>query len=374
MLALVETAENLFYAIYARVVIELANIELCGTFPVDLRSLRTHRPFILPEPNHLYRIVLAFKDVLDSPSIRAIIRKDILQKFQNAYIHKALESAGDVKYPIVDPLGYRLHAANIATSRTGPYCTKWKELIPFFNIIPEKLLVMSSEKYLTMAPVSVIPDDVPFDQLPFINHTQIPVNTCEAEIKKDNRMATLAKLVGTGIGEERQKDPKSGTYHLAKRRKCVCPCVCRCSKVCTNNVLYQCPCAERQVRLMMNKRGLNYRLPNADFATSAGTLTRMYFLGLASLRPDVTARHISDELQRAFESMAYLISSEREKISPKRSISEKSTPNKNLSKNTDPKRTLFEKTIPKKSICQSSLPKFSPFNMGIPKKPAQKCE
>lgn len=218
---------------------------------------------------------------------------------------------------------------------------------------------MWSEKYLTMAPVSVIPSDIPFDQLPFLNHSLIAVDTREAEIKKDHRMATLAKLEGTSIGEERQKDPKSGIYHLAKQRRCVCPSLCRCAKDCTDNVLYQCPCAERQVRIMMIKRGLNYRPPTADFATTAGTLTRMYFLGLASLRPDVTERQIADELQRAFEAMAHLIGSEREKILPKRSLSDQSSSQKSRSEMTSPSESHSENNAPKRANSENTVPKKS---------------
>jgi hypothetical protein len=359
MRTLVEIVENLFYAIYARVVIELANIELCGTFRIDLRSLRTHRPFLLPEPDHLYRIVLTFKDVLDSPCICAILRKDILQKFQNSYITEALDKTKDADYPIHDPLGYRLHAASIATKRNGSYYTKWQELIPFFNILPEKLLVMWSEKYLTVAPVRVIPDDIPFDQLPFIDPSQIGYDIHAAETIKDHRMASLAKLEGTSIGEERQKDPKSRIFYLAKQRKCVCQSVCRCSKDCTGDVLHSCPCAERHVRIMIVKHGIHYRMPDTDFVTTAGTLTRMYFHGLASLKRGVTQRFIAQELQRAFESMAHLISIERDKIVPKRSDSEKSAPKKSLYENSPPKRYFSENSIPNMGRSEYSTPNRS---------------
>jgi len=178
-------------------------------------------------------------------------------------------------------------------------------------------------------------------------------------------------LEGTSIGEERQKDPKSRTYYLAKQRKCVCQSVCRCSRECTNDLLHSCPCAERHVRIMMVKRGLHYRLPNANFATTAGTLTRMYFHGLASLKRGVTERHIAQELHRAFESISHLISSEREKV-PKRSPSEKSTLKKSFSENYAPKRSFSDNSVLKRNISGYSAQKDRPSSKGTPKYDAQK--
>lgn len=295
-------------------VIELANIELCGTFQTDvLLSLRSHRPFLLPEPDHLYRIVLAFKDALDSPGICSLLRKEAALDFQQAYLSQIVDKSKNSDFPLTDPLGYRLHAANIVTDRTGPYCTKWRNLITFFNVLPCRTLAMMSEPYLTVAPVTVLPDDVPLEQLPFIDPSTISKEVRDAENIKDNRIATLAKLEGTSIGDERHKDPKNRIYHLAKQRKCVCYATCRCSKDCTRDVLLNCPCAERHVRIMTVRRGLHYRWPGLGFVATSSTMARMFFHGLASLRRGVTDRQIAGELQRAFESIDALITGEREK-------------------------------------------------------------
>ncbi|KAJ5335130.1 hypothetical protein N7452_007533 [Penicillium brevicompactum] len=310
---LISIAENLFYSLYARVVIELANIELCGTFKTSIIYKRNSGSFLLPEPDHLYRIVLSFKDALDAPGICSLLRKDAAIHFQQSYISQIVDKTKNADFPLHDKLGYRSHAANIVQDRSGPYCTKWKALIPFFNVIPCRNMAMMSECYLALAPRNATPDDVPFGQLPFIDTSKIAADIRDAENIKDNRIATLAKLEGTSVGEERQKDPKCRTYYLAKQRKCVCFAICVCAKECTKDVLRSCPCAERHVRIMTVRRGLHYRWPGLAFSTTAGTLARMFFHGFASLRRGVTDRQIAGELERAFDSIEALITSEREK-------------------------------------------------------------
>ncbi|CAG8324480.1 unnamed protein product [Penicillium salamii] len=310
---LISIVENLFYSLYARVVIELASVELCGGFRPSPRSLASHRPFLLPEPNHLFRIILAFKDALDAPNICANFRKDTALHFQQDYIAQIADKTKTSADLPPDSIGYRLYAEGIVGNRNGPYCTKWKTLVTFFNVIPVRVMALLSEHYLAVVPVSVMPDDIPFDQLPFINPDQIEEKQRDAETKKDHHTATLAKLEGTTIGDERLKDPKFRIYYLAKQRKCVCPGLCRCAVECTREVVHCCPCAERQVRVMKTKRDLSSTSSDLVFETTAGTMARMCFHGLASLRCGVTDRQISAELQRAFELIDGLINNEREK-------------------------------------------------------------
>lgn len=308
---MIDIVENLFYALFSRVTIELANIELCGSFQVDLRSLQNFQPCLLPEPDHLYRILLSFKDVLDSPEICPILRKDFVAHFQQEYISLIVDKQSRKQFPLFDPLGYRQFAIEIASNRAGSYCKKWKDLIPCFNVIPAEILTMMSEKYLTVYAVSMLPDDIPCNQLPWINPKQLAPDVVDAELIKDHRMSALAKLEDTSIGEERRKDPKSGIYYLIKQRKCICIALCRCAKVCTQKVVCPCPCAERHVRTLTTKRGLARRQSGPSLATTTGTLARMYFQGLSSLKRHVTAENILNELQQAFELIGLLISSER---------------------------------------------------------------
>lgn len=314
MNVIIDIVENLFYALYARITIELANIELCGSFRIDLRSLQTHQPNLLPEADHLYRIFLAFKDVLDSPEICPILRKDFVAHFQQEYISHLVDKERLESGFRFDPLGYRKFAIKVASDRAGAYCRKWKELIPCFNVISADLLTTMSEKYITVTTVDMLPDDIAYDKLPWINSERLAPEVVEAETVKDHRMSALAKAEGTSIGDERQKDPRSGTYYLIKRRKCICTALCRCSKLCTQEVMRACPCAERHVRTMMTKRSIERRHRRPPAIITAGTLARMYFQGLSSLKRFVRPEDIATELQHAFDLIGLLIVNERGEV------------------------------------------------------------
>ncbi|KAJ5780334.1 hypothetical protein N7457_005494 [Penicillium paradoxum] len=311
MKVMIDIVENLFYALYARVTIELANIELCGSFRIDLRSLQNYQPNLLPEADHLYRIILAFKDVLDSPEICPILRKDFVAHFQQEYISHLVDKDRRRHVVHFDPLGYRSFATRVASDRGGDYCQKWRELIPCFNVISADLLTTMSEKYTTVYAIASLPDDIPYGKLPWIKPEQLSPQVAEAQTIKDHRMSALAKLEGTSIGDERQKDPQSGTYYLIKQHKCICSALCRCSKECTQEVVIACPCAERHVRTMVTKRSIERRHRRPPTALTASTLARMYFYGLSALKRHVKDEVIASELNHAFELINLLIMNER---------------------------------------------------------------
>ncbi|KAI2725623.1 hypothetical protein CBS147317_1305 [Penicillium roqueforti] len=314
---LVDTVENLYYALYARITIELACIELCGSYPVDTSALRVEMPFLMPEADHLYRIVLAFKEVLDSPEICAILRTDIIAYFQQGYINQIMKKKSQNEVPFFDPLGYRPFAMRTVSYRQGAYCQKWKGLIPFFDLIPAETMAVMSEKYLTMTPVSIPPDDVPFEELPWIPLEDVPTTVWDTDVVKDNRLSDTAKGLGTTIGELRRTESIPRLYNLARRRKCICNSICGCSWECTDKNRRDCPCAERHVRIMATKRGLAYRrnLPAPAFPATASTTARMFFEGLAELKRDVKAADIANVLNHAFELFSLLIAREREMTS-----------------------------------------------------------
>lgn len=312
MPVLIDTVENLYYALYARITIELASIELCGSYRIDTSALRIELPFLMPEADHLYRIVLAFKEVLDSPEICAILRKDVITYFQQGYINQVTKKRSQDEFPFFDPLGYRPFAMRTVSYRHGSYCEKWRRLIPFFNSIPAETMATMSEKYLTMTPVTIPPNDIPSENLPWIYPEQVGMAVWDTEIVKDYRLSDIAKKMGTTIGEERKKESIPSLYHLVRQKKCICNSICGCSLECTLEVQRACPCAERHVRIMATKRGLAYRRNGPSFAATASTTARMFFDGLAELKRDVKAADIANELNHAFELFSLLIATERE--------------------------------------------------------------
>ncbi|KAJ5816236.1 hypothetical protein N7447_008469 [Penicillium robsamsonii] len=312
MAVLIDTVENLYYALYARITIELASIELCGSYRVDTSALRIELPFLMPEADHLYRIVLAFKDVLDSPEICAILRKDVIAHFQQGYIDQIMKKKSKPEFPCFDPLGYRPFAIKTVSYRHGSYCEKWREVIPFLNFIPAETMATMSEKYLTLTPVTTPPDDVKLEQLPWILPENVGMAVWDTEIVRDYRLAHIAQKMGTTIGEERKKESAPGLYYLIRQRKCICSSNCSCSSQCTEEVERPCHCAERHVRIMATKRGLAHRRNGPTFAATATTTARMFFHGLSELRRDVEAVDIAIELDQAFELFSLLISTERD--------------------------------------------------------------
>ncbi|EKV19082.1 actin-related protein 2/3 complex subunit 2 [Penicillium digitatum] len=312
MAVLIDTVENLYYALYARITIELASIELCGSFRIDTSALRVELPYLMPEADHLYRIVLAFKNVLNSPEICAIRRMDVIAHFQQGYINQlAKKKQSKDELLSFDPLAYRPFALRTVSYRHGSYCEKWKEFIPFFDSIPAETMATLSEKYLTMTPVIMPPDNIPFVELPWIHSGQVGKAALEKEVQNDYLLLHAAQTQDTTIGEERKKGINPDLYHFARKRKCICKSICGCSWECTQEVQRPCPCAERHVRIMLTKRLLAHRWDGPAFAITASTTARMFFDGLAQLRRDVDATDIANELDRAFELFSLLISKER---------------------------------------------------------------
>ncbi|KAJ5970488.1 uncharacterized protein N7479_000406 [Penicillium vulpinum] len=315
MTVMIDTVENLYYALYARVTIELASIELCGSYRVDLRALRIELPFLMPEADHLYRIILTFKEVLDSPAICAILRKDVIAHFQQGYINQVTKTKMQQEFPFFDPLGYRPFAMRTFSYRHGSYYEKWRGIIPFFDVISPETMATMSEKYLTMTPVTIPSDDIPLEELPWIFPEHVGMSVWDTDIVRDYRLADAAKILGTTIGEERRKESTPALYHLIRQRKCICKSICACALACTQEVERGCPCAERHVRIMTTKRGLGCRRNGPTFAATACTTARMFFHGLAELRRDVTAADIANEMDQSFELFALFISTERDMAS-----------------------------------------------------------
>jgi hypothetical protein len=314
---LIDIVEHLYYVLYARVIIELANIELCSSVEDENTQRRAHsQTFLLPSADHLYRIVLAFKDVMDSQEICAMLKKEFVEQYQRRYIISATEIVNKKGEALFDRFGYRRFVYNIVINREGSYYLKWKSLIPFFDTIAPGVIVLLSDKYRGLDPVTTLADDIPYEELPFINQIQLGPTINEKETIQDNRLASLARLNQISIGEQRLQSPLCNSYWLAKEQKCICPATCRCSDECTNDASRYCPCAERHVRIMTTTRRHNYI--GADFITCVNTAVRMHFYGLSFLKREVTEKVIMDELQAAFDTVEVLICKELHEPVPKR--------------------------------------------------------
>jgi hypothetical protein len=306
---LIEIVENLFYALYSRVIIEMAGIELCALFKVELRPAAGSRQFHLPDPNHMYRIFLACKDNLDNYNVCELLREEIVHKWQEVFLRRLAKKEIENGFNPDDLLGYRQFARNVVSDPRSAYVTKWCFLVPFFPSIPKEILIIMSEKWFTIVPKATLPDDVPSSQLPFIDLKRADPKQWEKEIIQDYQLASLGKLEGRSIGDERRDDPKIRLLNLAKCRKCICASTCLCAKECTHYVESACPCSERYVRLMTAR--LSKGPGRFDFSTRANTAARACWEGLARLRWDVSDEAFLLEWSEAFAVFELEIQKER---------------------------------------------------------------
>lgn len=306
---LIEIVENLFYALYSRVIIEMAGIELCALFKVEIRPAAGSRQYPLPGPDHMYRIFLACKDNLDNHNVCEDLQEGIVHKWQEVFLHRLAKKEIEGGFNPDDVLGYRHFAWNVVSDSHSAYVNKWLYLIPFFPSIPKEILIVMSEKWFTVLPKATLRDDVPASQLPFIDFKRVDRKQWEKELIQDYRLASLAQLEGRSIGDERRDNPKIRLLNLAKCRKCICAATCLCATECTHDLESPCPCSERYVRLMTAR--LSNNPGRFGISTRANTAARACWEGLARLRWDVSDEDILLEWSEAFAVFELEIHKER---------------------------------------------------------------
>lgn len=313
LVSVIEIVENLFYSLYSTIELELACIELCAMFKMGPRPPTTHEQFFLPDPGHLYRIFLAFKDVLDSPLIcensRSAVVRDMVLQYQESHIRSLMVKGGVRGFTKDDVLGYRRYVLNIVSQRTSTYYQKWSQLIHFFDAIPSEVMAVMSEKYFTRVPKEVPEEDITTAELGFIDPKVANPVTGDWDIVLDHRMASLGRLEGKSVGEMRRDNPKTRLQSILKYHKCICASSCSCAEQCTKFVEAWCPCAERQLRLLMARRRKG--TGRFKFATRVNNIARFCFQGLADLRPDVSDHLLVAELGIVFDMFDVEIMKER---------------------------------------------------------------
>ncbi|KAJ5924370.1 hypothetical protein N7466_008557 [Penicillium verhagenii] len=281
---LLPIVEHLFYALYARVQFEMSCVELCWLFRFAARP--GNRRFYMPVPHHMYRLFHFFREILSDPEICGGHDNGIICHFMERYVSLVIEKENS-KGPFVadDILGYRQFAYSLTRNQGSKYCRKWDSLIPIFPDFPAEILVVLSEKYLTVTPKRVPEVDIRSECLPFANLELMDPVKREREIILDNHLATVAKLEGKCIGDCRREDQDCNLLHKIKQFKCICRSRCSCARLCTHNVENPCPCAERQLRMQLaiNRNGTG----RYDFATRVSTIAMAGFQGLAVMRTNV---------------------------------------------------------------------------------------
>jgi hypothetical protein len=276
---------------------EIAAADLCASFTLEVRRLATNSAFILPEPSQLCKILFNCKQALDGSTICVNLNKELVRQHQLDFIRRTSDKIQDAGFVLDDLIGYRQHAIKIVSDKSSDFCQKWGKASVLYEMPPEDVLALQSEKYLSLSPKSAVQQVVPLLKLPFIEPDTIPASIRERDLIMDNRQATLAKLEGKCVGEARRTEGRRRLIDLVRERKCICRSVCICAHDCTQNVERHCPCSERLLSLMVAKR--RNSVGPLPFGPRCSALAKAIFHGIASVRPDADDIELTAEIDRA---------------------------------------------------------------------------
>lgn len=294
---LIGVVENLYYALYTKLIIEIANVDLCSRFErgscpaINLR-------FTLPIPQQVYKILMGFKDALDSPVVCSALNKRILRGHQQEFLQYAsvryagMESENDM-------YGYRRFTMGVVTDSASRFREKWTALSEMYKMPPGGVLTVLSQRYLSHLPKITAPYDIPGSELPFIDLESLAEDEWEKRRRAAHHDSTMAILVSSCIGAVRRDEAKRTLIDFVKEKKCVCQSRCKCAVECTYHPERFCPCAEYTMRILLSQeRGTP---GNTAFGLRCASLARAVFDGLSVLRTDLTNTDIAAEVERAIQ-------------------------------------------------------------------------
>ena len=311
LVELIETTENLYYVTYSRIIIELSAVELSACFKADSRLPQAGQHSVkLPDANHLYRILVSCRDVLDSPALCTDRNEAIVTRFQEAYVRFLIcKHSHRGRFQDNDILGFRRYAVSVAANQSNRYHRKWASVIDIFSEIPPQTLTLLAECYFNTVPSAWPARDIPTEDLPFVNLAMLDVYTWDKEMAANHRTAALAQLEGKCVGDLRRDQQPTRLMNLARHGQCICKSVCHCATHCTRHVEESCPCAERQLRMQiaLSRR----RSGRFDFKTRVDSVIMCGFEGLAVLKRRIRDAKLMDELYDLFKMVSMEIIKER---------------------------------------------------------------
>ncbi|GAB1191930.1 hypothetical protein APSETT444_001114 [Aspergillus pseudonomiae] len=295
---LIEAVESLYYSVYARLIMEIANVDLSTYFNLELRRTSRKDGFTLPEPDHLLKILAHCKDTLEAPTVCNHVNVNLIRVHQDEFIRRAMERAIGTEFFLDDLLGYRRYTMGIVSDTSSEFRSKWNHDTFLYQIPPEEILTVQSEKYLSFIPKPEAVLTVTGSDLPFVDRDSIDPELWERELVKDHRQAALAKMEGKGIGDVRRVDERRLPSDYMKERKCICRSSCICSWECTSDPERPCPCTDRMMQIMLAK---HRKAPGTrDFATRCGNLAKAIFECASLIKRDIDDIEIALELDRVF--------------------------------------------------------------------------
>ncbi|KAL2798295.1 hypothetical protein BJX66DRAFT_322902 [Aspergillus keveii] len=316
---LAENTENLYYALYARLIMEIAAVHLCASFTLGFRRPEGDRSFKLPEPREICKTFLLCKQMLDEGDMCNHLNKALVKEHQMGFIRYKSDKIQADGFLLDDLLGYRRRALDVIEDGTSEFRQEWRKATPMYEMPPPECLALQSEKYLIWTPRwDAVHKAVPAVNLPIIDPKTIPKEIWDREMILDKRQATLAKLESKCVGDIRRNDDRRRLIDFVRERKCICRSTCSCAWDCTQDVEHPCPCSERTLSLMVAKRRKS--VGPLPFGPRCNVLAKAIFEGIASVRPgDANDMELCVEINRAFSVFA-------EEIRKQRSASATSSP------------------------------------------------
>ncbi|PYH99976.1 hypothetical protein BO71DRAFT_341965 [Aspergillus ellipticus CBS 707.79] len=295
---LVENVEDMYHALYARLIMELANVELCSCFSFGVPRVSSYNNFILPEPRHLLNIFLVCKEILDNPTICGAPNTNLIRHYQENFIRRSVDKLIGVGFHLDDLIGYRRHALGIVKDHDSSFRQKWDGPGLMYQMPPPEILTVQSEKYMAFTPRDPVVNMVPEQNLPLVEWHHVDPRFWAHEKVLDHREAARAHLEGITLGQLRQTDSdRRQLMDYMRERKCTCGFTCSCGIICTQEPERPCPCAEWRLTIMLAQCRSG---PGClSFRDRCTVLSRAVLQGVASLRDDVDIFEIAVSMDKA---------------------------------------------------------------------------
>ncbi|RAL12099.1 uncharacterized protein BO97DRAFT_443484 [Aspergillus homomorphus CBS 101889] len=281
---LVRAVETLYYALYSRLVMEIANAELCSYFHLGIPRVSTEDGFMLPEQHSTLNMLLVCKEALDSPTVCTIFSKDILRQHQAGLVRRAVNMIMATGFSLDDLVGYRRYTLALLEDRASEFRRKWDGPGLTYQMPPKEVLILGSEKFMSFAPRDAIRTKIPQLHLSFLQENAVDPAVWEQEVILGHRQAVLAILESRVVGEIRHADSRRDPIIYARQRRCTCRSACSCAVACTMDPERICPCAGWNLTIMLLRDHRYY--PNMKLGDRCIILAKAIFEAISTIRKD----------------------------------------------------------------------------------------
>lgn len=291
---MLKTAEDLYYAVYARLNIEITNIDICDGYRFDIRDMAgAEKRDKLPEPSHLGLMFRACKEVLRSEEICELLNKEIIRQHQANYVRWAVEKSAREGYYPKDQLGYRQYILRLVAHPQSPGLLQWYGLNTVYMQDPAAALTALTEKYLYILKKERGGLECKANGSPPMEDREISENIRAMA----NREASSAMLNGMTVGEFRRIEGTLPLKEYAARMMCICFNFCFCAGTCTKKAHKPCPCSTKMSQVCKEQE----TEPRKTFDERYRDLAEAILEGLCVTGEGTTEEHMAAELRTGLD-------------------------------------------------------------------------